>query len=377
MKQALVSAVFLSLLFLVGCAANQPKSGIFQHLDDRDSISLQMALESGEDINQVDQEGRTLLHHAIRYAPHLVEAILNADPNLNVQDKDGMTALHMAVMYNPNYVAPLLLAGVDSTLKTKRKLDCRVGQHRKLIAFQTALEMASTCKRKQALSEFRRFAADTQAWTQAKNANVIGDYENYLRRFQKPIFRKQAYAAIKQLREEWAALTREQSKCEMKESGWYFIKGNCKANLAHGNGVAITIDDEKFVGEFDNGWRKKGAYSQDDVVSYDGDYYDGQQHGYGICRYDGKMEECRLYQGERIDTLFKQRENMQKQFERLSGQMEQLRGTVAASARSNGTSNNSRFGYIADLASEDDATRTGAQVQAALDIFKVLIEASK
>lgn len=369
--------IFSVLLFLAGCAANQPKTGIFQHLDDRDSISLQMALESGEDINQVDQEGRTLLHHAIRYAPHLVEAILNANPNLNVQDKDGMTALHMAVMYNPNYVAPLLLAGVDSTLKTKRKLDCRVGQHRKLIAFQTALEMASTCKRKLALSEFRRFASDTQAWAQAKNANLISDYESYLRRFQKPIFRKQAYAAIKQLREEWATLTREQSKCEMKEPGWYFIKGKCKDNLAHGNGVAITIDDEKFVGQFENGWRKKGAYSQDGIVNYDGEYVDGQQHGYGICRYEGKMEECRLYQDERIDTLYKQREDAQRQFERLSGQIEQLRGTVAASARSSGSSSNNRYGYIADLASEDDATRTAAQVQAALDVFKVLIEARK
>lgn len=374
MKSPLIVTVFL---FLVGCAANQPKSGIFQHLSDRDTVPLQMALDQGEDVNQVDQNGRSILHYAIRQAPHLAPVILQAEPDINIQDNDGLTPLHMAVMHNPNFIAPLLLAGADSSLQTRRQLKCKVGQQRVLVAFQTALGMATSCRRNKALAEFDRFAADTQAWAQAKKEDVIGAYENYIKRFEKPLFAKQAYKAIKRLREQWVADTKAKSKCDLQETGWYLIEGQCKNNLAHGQGTAITIDDEEFVGRFDNGWRKKGTYSLDQVVTYDGEYDHGQQHGYGICRYEGKMEECRLYQGERIDTLFKQRENMQAQFERLNGQIKQLRGTVAASARSNGRSDSNRYGYIADLASKDDTTRTAAQVQAALDIFRVLIESRK
>ncbi len=74
-------------LLISGCAANKPKIGIFQHLSDPDSVSLQMAIEAGADINEADREGRTLLHHAVRYAPHLVQTIIDANADLNAQDR--------------------------------------------------------------------------------------------------------------------------------------------------------------------------------------------------------------------------------------------------------------------------------------------------
>ncbi len=242
--------------------------------------------------------------------------------------------------------------------------------------FETPLEVANTCKRKEAVAEFNRFAKDTLAWSNAENSHSVSGYEFYLELFDRPLFAKQAYMAIKQLKDKWVTDTQAQSKCATNESGWYFIKGSCKDKLAHGLGVAVTIDNEKFIGEFLHGWRLKGKYSKEGVIFYDGEYAEGIQHGYGVCRYQEKMEECRLYQGERIDTLFKQRENMQSEFQRLAGKMDQLRGAVAASNRPSSNGSNNRFSYIADLASDDDTTRTAAQVQAALDIFRVMIESA-
>jgi len=66
---------------------------------DRDSVQdLQELLDQGLDINQVDADGRTILHWAaVKGQEEVVSKLLNQRSlELQVQDKDGKTALHLA-----------------------------------------------------------------------------------------------------------------------------------------------------------------------------------------------------------------------------------------------------------------------------------------
>lgn len=372
MKYLLLYTVFLLIL---GCAANQPKVGIFQYLSDSNTVRLNMAIDAGEDLNQQDPNGRTILHLSIRYAPHLFEDILRAKPNLNIQDNNGLTPLHIAALYKPSFISKLLVAGADSSLLSGENFKCKVGALEYYASLQTAVAVASSCYRQDALKEFRRFAIDTEAWNAAKQLGTMQAYKDYLSLISKPMFRDQAISALQEAVSKWKQDTKAKSLCETKETGWYYVAGQCDKNLAHGNGTAITIENEKFVGAFENGWRKRGIYSQDSIVIYDGDYHNGQRQGYGICRYEGEMEECRTYQGRRIDTLYKQREYMMANFSHLTGQMEQLRGTVAKATGQQKSPKRNALAVLLDLTSEDDTKRTTAQIETALGIFRLISEA--
>ena len=62
-----------------------------------------------EDMDDVDEDGRTLLHTTA--SPKLMAALLEAGANPNVADHKGMTPLHTATV--PELVAALLTAGAD------------------------------------------------------------------------------------------------------------------------------------------------------------------------------------------------------------------------------------------------------------------------
>ena len=369
-------SVVVVLMLLVGCAANQPKSGIFKHLSDGSTVPLQMAIDAGEDVNQVDHEGQTILHLALRFSPHLVPVILNSSADLNAQDSSGRTPLHIAVLYSSKWIIPLLEKGADSTLRTTQAVNCfiRKGSNNSSIAFntETPLELATTCYKADAIAEFDRFARDTSAWSVAKSANTESSFKFYLGSFKKPLFASEARRIMDELHQAHLAELEGKKKCELNEAGWYFIKGSCKSGLASGKGISVSASGDRFEGDFADGRRINGALIEEDRVTYDGEFTDGLPHGYGICLYEDAFEECRLYKGKRIDTLYKQRETIGKQLEQISRQLTGLNRTVASSRQSSRASSASKYEYIGDLNSKNDFRRTTAQIQAAMDLFQLL-----
>ncbi|MEH6344541.1 MAG: ankyrin repeat domain-containing protein [Bermanella sp.] len=367
--------IFTTILFLTGCVSNSPKSGSFSYLSNTSNDTLQQSISAGVDINKQDESGKTALHHALQYAPNAVNELLEAGANVNAQDNKGITPIHVAVLYNEAMVVPLLLKGADSSLATTGVLYCNNKRGvRKPIREANALQLASFCNKHYAASEFERFAKDTSSWDYTKKANNQTAYENYLRLFPNGIFNNQARLFVTEMEQKALADLKAQKKCAMGSLDWVFIEGRCKDKLAHGKGVAVTLDGKRFEGQFSNGLFAQGQYFEDDELVYDGPYQNDLPHGTAICRFEGAFEECKQYQGQRIDALFKQRQYMRSELGSMKKELAQLRQAVYSGARGQGSStgSSSKYGYIADLNSKDDVKRTVSQVRAAVDLYQVL-----
>ena len=371
--------IFLAIIFLNGCASTGTKTGSFNYLSNANNDTLRERIAAGEDINKQDESGKTPLHYALQYTPNAVRELLEAGANVNAQDHKGVTPIHVAVLYNEAMVVPLLLKGADFTLAAKGRLYCdnkRTGG-RKPIRDANALQLASFCKKNYALGEFERFAKDTSSWDSAKKANNQYEYENYLRQFPNGIFNNQARLAITEIEKKALADLKAQKKCAMGSIEWVFIEGACKEKLAHGEGVAVTSDGKRFKGHFSKGLFTQGQYFEAGELVYDGPFQSDLPHGLGICRFEGTFEECKQYNGQRIDALYKQRQYMRSELGSMKKELAQLRQAVYSSARgqgssSSGSSSSSKYGYLSDLNSKDDVKRTVSQVRAAVDLYKAL-----
>ena len=371
--------IFLAIAFLSGCASTGTKTGSFNYLSNTSNASLQQRIAAGEDINEQDEQGKTPLHIALQHTPNAVSELLEAGANVNVQDHKGVTPIHIAVLYNEAMVVPLLLKGADFTLAAKGLLYCnnKRGGSRRPIKDANALQLASFCNKHYALGEFERFANDTSSWDRAEKANNQYEYENYLRQFPNGIFNNQARLAITEIKQQALADLKAQKKCAMGSTDWVFIEGSCKDKLAHGEGVAVTLDGKRFEGQFSKGLFTKGHYFENGDLVYDGPYQSDLPHGQGICRFEGAFEECKQYQGQRIDALHKQRQYMRSELGSMKKELAQLRQAVYSSARGQGSSgggasSSSKYGYLSDLNSKDDVKRTVSQVRAAVDLYKAL-----
>lgn len=84
----------------------------------RDSAALGAAIADGVDVNEVDRDGRTALHHAaINGDASAVKTLVNGGARPDAKDSGGWTALHFAAAGYHIPVAELLLgagAAVDS-----------------------------------------------------------------------------------------------------------------------------------------------------------------------------------------------------------------------------------------------------------------------
>jgi uncharacterized protein len=79
----------------------------------RDSRAIRDAIAAGADVNEVDRDGRTALHHAAIHGDlGAVELLLEAGAQPNISDSDGWTPLHFAAAaYHVPVAEALLRAG--------------------------------------------------------------------------------------------------------------------------------------------------------------------------------------------------------------------------------------------------------------------------
>ena len=122
------------------------------------------------------------------------------------------------------------------------------------------------------------------------------------------------YPGFKSKNEIDAALIYLGQKCKVKEQGWVYTGSSCKAGFAHGTGRAINNGKSlSYAGKFINGQRIEGKIHFNGQPMYDGLLKNGKPNGKGICFYEGEPEECKYYEGKRVDSLYKQRIAMDKQ----------------------------------------------------------------
>jgi ankyrin repeat protein len=90
----------------------------------------ELLIRNVADLNNIDQQGRTPMHHAcIGGCSEKVRLLILNRAKVNVKDKDGKTVLHYACMYSsisPDIVTDLVESGANMSLADK---DGRVAIH--------------------------------------------------------------------------------------------------------------------------------------------------------------------------------------------------------------------------------------------------------
>jgi hypothetical protein len=368
-----ILVLWVTLLFLGGCASSASRTGSFDYLSNENNDALKQRLAAGEDVNKRDETGQTPLHFAIRYAPNTVNDLLAAGANVNAQDHKGITPMHVAVLYRKSMIEPLLLKGADIALTTTEFVYCnnKFGKRKMARMKVNAQQLAWNCNKYKALSEFERFEKDTTSWNQSKQAHSKVAYQDYLKLYPKGIFSLQARLAVAEIEKQAIANLKAQKKCAMSSMEWVFIEGSCKDKLAHGQGVAVTLEGDRLEGEFKKGMFTYGQYFESEEMVYEGPYEDDLPHGLGICFFEGAFEECKQYKGQRIDALYKQRQYMRAELGSMKKELARLKQAVYSNVKSDSASS-SKYSYLADLNSKDDVKRTVSQVRAAVDLYKTL-----
>ena len=74
-------------------------------LETGDLVKIKQALQKRYlDVNEIDKNGRSMLHYAARYSKrHVCEYLINQEASLSMQDCNGNTPLHRAAYYKNHY----------------------------------------------------------------------------------------------------------------------------------------------------------------------------------------------------------------------------------------------------------------------------------
>jgi len=102
----------------------------------------EMLLQRGADINGVDAQGWTALHHTVANgAVDVIDVLAKHGADLNLKNSDEWTPLMYAVFQNkPNVVKKLLSHGADRSIKTSQGIDAlAIAQQKGLIDIASAL----------------------------------------------------------------------------------------------------------------------------------------------------------------------------------------------------------------------------------------------
>lgn len=133
-----------------------------------------------------------------------------------------------------------------------------------------------------------------------------------------------AISAGKTKRANFAAI-RANAPCQLDDPDWRYTGQACAGTLAHGLGEAMHIDGElSFKGTIEKGHRVQGVLSVNGMPMYEGRLVNGKPEGAGICYFRGEPEECRYFQGMRVDALQKQRLEFAEQQELLRKQQQEM-----------------------------------------------------
>ena len=373
---------FLVLLIaLTGCAGikQQPPlatgPAIFSYVYNNELTQLQKTVDKKIDIDALDQFGQTPLHHAMNHKNTAGRILLAGGANPNIQDRSGFTALHSAIYYkNSAMIIPLLQAGADIEALTFNKYKCNSYRTRKGRRGVNAIELAERCHYLSGISILKGYQSDTLAWQNAQQENSIAGYQAYLSQIKNPLFAAQAQKHLDEAIELRRIVLEQDQACQTKQDDWYLVEGKCRADLASGQGRAVTLDNKQFVGSFRAGVMVSGKIIVNGQMVWDGPLLEGKPDGAGICVVNSSPEECRYYHGERIDSLYKQRELMATHMAMLESKFIALQHNIGRQQNTKSTSDGSShpLSYLADLNSKDGSKRTTAQIRAAVDLFKVL-----
>jgi ankyrin repeat protein len=97
-----------------------PRQRMFDAIHNDDARELDIALRSGANVDDCNDEGIPALHLASRRSGAVFNKVLAASPNLNALDSDGCTALHCAAYFGYTENAKALLhAGVDYSVRSE------------------------------------------------------------------------------------------------------------------------------------------------------------------------------------------------------------------------------------------------------------------
>ena len=115
--------------------------------------------------------------------------------------------------------------------------------------------------------------------------------------------------------------------CSLNTRDWIYIDNKCRGRKAHGIGRAVYKDGKHFFkGEINKGRLVLGEYLENGKTIYEGKFVNNRPHGAGICFYKNKPEECRYYKGERVDSLYKQRQENAEFQRKQKEELAKLRG---------------------------------------------------
>jgi len=111
---------------------------------------------------------------------------------------------------------------------------------------------------------------------------------------------------------------KQSALCRLESENWAYTGKECNSGLAHGVGSSEDNTGLRFVGEFQNGKRVKGEIFQNEKMIFAGQLLEDKPHGSAICFHEGEYEECRFYNGKRIDSLYKIRKENVKMTQKMA-----------------------------------------------------------
>lgn len=169
---------------------------------------------------------------------------------------------------------------------------------------------------------------------QVKKKHTIESYQSFIANFPTTPYTKNAQTSLNQLKEQkrnenWSKLSKQQ-QCTLHHNDWLYIDNNCSNKIANGKGRAVYIDTRhSFDGIIENGLFVSGKYLLDGKMLFDGQFENAIPNGKGICLYEDALEECKYYNGERIDSLYKQRLTLSNMEKRQQLELSKIRDEIS------------------------------------------------
>ena len=355
-----LSLLIISFPMLSGCASNTPytthttkgnRPPLHQAVLMGDTQKVSALLQQGDNPNTIDSNGFAAIHFAaltsLGKGAKMIKALISAGANPNTkQQPTNMTPLFFAM--NASVAKALIERGADINAKSiNQETPLHKAKTAEIVTLlinngadinaknsrgQTPKEMfESLIPHLEANPSYVNLLKTTRLIIQALDtsntqhvSNISGPSKSIKNTFTSTeAVQKSNHALIKERLKRIDRLIANQA-CKMKDSQWIYTGSFCEKDLAEGHAEAIHKErDWHFKGNIKAGLLVYGVLSENNIDLYEGDFKNGLAHGNGVCFYLNEPEECRYFKGKRIDTLFKQRQEFQRQQSLSSNQKQQ------------------------------------------------------